>query len=74
MSGMRSQTKRDQQTITIATSLGIFVGIVLAGMLLGVLVKTLSDLPGPAFSALTFATVLLAGVVSVAYLVRHRRS
>lgn len=71
---MRSQVRRDQQTIIIATALGIFVGIVLAGVLLDVLVNTLTDLPGTATSALGVGTVVLAGGVSVAYLVRHRRS
>lgn len=73
---MRSQAERDQQTITITTGLAIFVGILLAGLLLAVLVKAASDLDlsGGAASALGFGVVLLAGVVSIAYLVRHRRS
>ena len=73
---MRSQAERDRQTITIATGLAIFVGILLAGVLLAVLVKAVSDpdLSGGAASALGFGMVLLAGVVSLAYLVRHRRS
>jgi len=73
---MRSQAERDQQTITIATALAIFVGILLAGFLLAVLVNAVSDLElsGGAASALGFGSVLLAGAVSIAYLVRHRRS
>lgn len=73
---MRSQAERDQQTITIATGLAIFVGILLVGILLVVLVKAVSDLDlsGGAASAFGFGMVLLAGVVSIAYLVRHRRS
>ena len=73
---MRSQAERDQQTITIATALAIFVGILLAVFLLAVLVNAVSDFEpsgGPA-SALGVGSVLLTGVVSIAYLVRHRRS
>lgn len=75
MSGMRSQAERDQQTITIATGLAIFVGMVLAVFLLALLVNASTDveLPGGAASALGFGTVLLAAVASIAYLVRHRR-
>lgn len=73
---MRSQTERDQQTITIASSLAVFVGILLGVVLLVVLVNAVSnlDLSGGAASALGFGSVLLAGVVTIGYLVRHRRS
>lgn len=75
MPGMRTQTERDQQTITIATSLAIFVGVVLLVFLLAVLVNAISDLElsGVAASALGVGTVLLAGIASIAYLARHRR-
>lgn len=73
---MRSQAERDQQTILIATSLAIFFGILLAAFLCAVLAAAVSDLslPGRAASALGVGTVVLAGVASVAYLVRHRGS
>jgi hypothetical protein len=70
---MRSQAERDQQTITIATSLAIFVGILGAGALLGILINGMGDLSDRATSALTLGTLLLAGVAGLAHLVRHRR-
>jgi hypothetical protein len=75
MPAIRSQAERDQQTITIATGLAIFAGIVLAVFVLALLVNASSDLElsGGAASALGFGTVLLAAVASIAYLVRHRR-
>jgi len=73
---MRSQAERDQQTITIATALAVFVGVLLAFFAFAVLVTAVSDLElsGGVASALGFGSVLLAGAVSIAYLVRRRRS
>jgi len=76
MLGMRTQEERDQQTITIATGLAIFCGIVLAVFFLALVVSASSDLElsGGAVSALGVGTVLLAAVTSMTYLVRHRSS
>lgn len=71
---MRSQVERDQQTITIGTFLAIFVGVLVAGVLIGVLIEAVGSLSEDAASVLGIATLLVAGVVSFAYLVRHRRS
>lgn len=70
---MRSQTERDRQTVVIATALAIFVGILLAGALLGLLVDVVGDPAAGVTRALTLGTVLLAAGASLAYLVRHRR-
>lgn len=76
MPGMRTQEERDQQTITIATGLAIFGGILLAVFLLALVVNVSSDLelPGGAASAIGVGTVLLAAATGVSYLVRHRSS
>lgn len=74
MPRMRTQEERDQQTITIATGLAIFGGILLAVFLLALVVNASSDveLPGGAASAIGVGTVLLAAAAAVGYLVRHR--
>lgn len=76
MIGMRTQEERDQQTITIATGLAIFGGIVIAVFLLALVVNAISDLelPGGVASAIGIGTVLLAAVTGVGYIVRHRSS
>lgn len=71
---MRSQAERDQQTITIGTSLAIFAGVLVVGVLIGVLIEAVGSLPEDTAPVLGIGTLLLAGVVSFAYLVRHRRS
>lgn len=74
MPDMRSQAERDQQTLTIGTFLAIFVGVLVVGVLIGVLIEAVGSLSEGVASALGIATLLVAGVVSFAYLVRHRRS
>lgn len=76
MIGMRTQEERDQQTITIATGLAIFGGMVLAVFLSALVVNASSDLelPGGVGSAIGVGAVVLAAVTGVGYLVRHRRS
>lgn len=71
---MRTQEERDEQTVTIATGLAIFGGIVLAVVLVAVVVNASSDLElsGGAACAIGFGTLLLAAVMGTAYLVRHR--
>ena len=72
MSRMKSQRSRDEQTLTIATTLAIVVGTCAAGLaVLGVL-DGLTDAP-PVYDAVfpwILGAALLAGAV---HLVRQRR-
>ena len=71
---MRSQAARDQQTITIATALGLTVVILVVGGLLLALANVVGDGPDRANSVLAFATAALAVVAGLVYLVRNRRA
>lgn len=67
---MRSQAHRDLQTVTIATALTLFGGTLAAGAL----VDTITDLAGLASTVLAVGTLVLATVLALGYLTRHRRS
>lgn len=71
---MRSQAARDQQTITIATALGVVVVILAVGGLLLALANGLTEVPDRLNSALAFSTAALAVVAGLSYLVRNRRA
>ncbi|TCJ21585.1 hypothetical protein [Nocardioides jejuensis] len=70
---MRDQAARDQQTITIATALGIIVVILVVGGLLLAFANIVGDMPDRLNSGLAFATATLAVVAGLVYLVRNRR-
>ena len=71
---MRSQTARDQQTITIATALAIIVALLIVGGLLLALGNVVGDVPDRVNAALAYATAALAVVAGLVYLVRHRHA
>lgn len=70
MLNMRSQAHRDLQTVTIATALAIFGGT----LAVGALVDVIADLTGLASTVFAVGTLVLATVLGLAYLTRHRRS
>lgn len=71
---MRSQTARDQQTITIATALALSVGVMAVGGLLLALANLLGDVPDRVNTSLAYVTAALAVAAGLLYLVRNRRA
>ena len=70
---VRTTVERDQQTITIATSLTIFVGVVGVGVLLGVVLSIPLELSDGLAEPLAIGLFVAAGVCALGYLIRHRR-
>ncbi len=70
---MRTQTERDEQTVTIATSLTLLVALMLLGVAVLWVLHLVVD-PSTAAQTTILLTALLAAVlVSGGYLLRHRR-
>ena len=67
---MRSQAERDEQTVTIATAIGIFVCVLAVGVTVVAVANSTSDQWGEA--ALKGAA-LLGLLLAATYLIRHRR-
>jgi predicted permease len=70
---MLSQSRRDEQAVTIATTLALFVAVTLVGVAALVLLERLSDPSNRAQNAVILAAEAAAIVVSGRYLLRHRR-
>lgn len=71
---MKSQTARDEQAVTIATTLAIFIGVIALGAAAFWLLDRGSDPSTPPERAFVAITLGAALVVSCRYLLRHRRS
>lgn len=70
---MRSPAERDQQTITIATALIIFVGVLGLGVLLGILLNVRIDVSERLAETLGTGLLIVASGCAIWYLIRHRR-
>jgi hypothetical protein len=70
---MRSQAERDQQTVTIASALALFLGVLALGLPGLAIVAWTGELSDATGSALFTANVLVAALASGWYLARHRR-
>ncbi len=70
---VRTTAERDQQTITIATSLIVFVGVLAAGVVLGVFLNIFFELSDGLAEALAIGLFVAAGACALGYLIRHRR-
>ena len=70
---MLSQSRRDEQAVTIATTLALFVLVTLVGVVALVLLERLSDPSNRTQNAVILAAEAAAVVVSGRYLLRHRR-
>lgn len=70
---MLRESKGDEQAITIATTLALFVAVTLVGVAALVLLERLSDPSNQAQNAVILAAEAAAVVVSGRYLIRHRR-
>ena len=70
---MLSQANRDEQAVTIATTLALFVAVTLVGVAALVLLERLSDPSNQTQNAVILVAEAAAVVISGRYLVRHRR-
>jgi polyferredoxin len=70
---VRSPAERDEQTITIATALAIFVGVWAAGALIGVLFADVIEVSGRLADGLGAGLLAVACTCALSYLFRHRR-
>ena len=70
---MRDQPGRDEQTVTIATTLALFVLVLLAAGVVALLVVWVADPAASVWRALDIGTLAAATGISLRYLVRQRR-
>jgi hypothetical protein len=70
---VRTPQDRDEQTVVIATAVGLFTGILLAVELVAWWVQSLTHGLDGHEAPIVWAAVLLAGVVSCSYVARPRR-
>ena len=70
---MRSQADRDEQTLSIATALVVFVVVMVAGGTGLWLLSSVADLGDEAMSRVALSLVVVACGLTVAYLVRQRQ-
>lgn len=70
MTDVKSQEARDEQSITIATALAIFLGTLVLGVGSIALVGAVTDMSRTFGAALPLA-VVVAAVAGTAYVIRH---
>jgi len=70
---VRTQSDRDQQTLNIASAGAIFLVILVVGLVLVLASRTTLGLTGDTSGSLFWVPVVCASLVSLWYLVRHRR-
>lgn len=70
---MKSESARDEQAVTIATTLSLFVAVTLVGVAALVLLERLADPYNQAQNAVILVAEATAVVVSGRYLIGHRR-
>lgn len=71
---MQSQEQRDEKTVMIATALALFVLILVLGGAAGWALNSAFDVPHELNTVLSVAVCCIAGVASVAYLIRARHT
>lgn len=71
--GVRDQLARDEQTVTIATTLALFVVVLVAGGVVALLAAWVADPSERMQQVFAIATTAVATGVSLRYLLRHRR-
>ena len=71
--GVRDQPGRDEQTVTIATTLALFVLVLLAAGVVALLAVWVADPSASFWRAFEIATFAAAAGIGLRYLVRHRR-
>lgn len=70
---MKSQVERDAQTVTIATTLGLLVVVMLVGVVVLWLLDLMADPSSRTQGTIFLVALAAAVVVSGRYLLRHRR-
>ena len=70
---MRSQLDRDEQTVTIAATLALFVLVLLLGVAIFSLVEWAADPSAGVQHAFSIGVLAAAASIGLWYLVRHRR-
>ena len=70
---MRTQRDRDEQTVVIATALGLFTGVLVAVGLIASCVQWVTHGLGGHAAPVVWPAVLLAGIAAGSYVARSRR-
>jgi len=70
---MKSQSERDGQTVTIATTLALLVGVMLLAIAVLWLLELVTEPSSNTQRTAFIAALAIAALVSGWYLVRHRR-
>lgn len=70
---MKSDSARDEQTVTIATTLALLVAVTLVGLAALWLAHSIADISDGTQASVLAATFTVAVLISGRYLIRHRR-
>lgn len=70
---MKSQTERDEQTVTVATTLALIMGVMLVGVAVVWLLNVTAATTNDTGSRILWAAFIAAVAIGGRYLIRHRR-